>query len=96
MVIASPLWPHSWSYYKNVKALSLTLYATCVVSSQNILLVTCRPVLFEVKTTHFYLIFIICFCFFVTLILFLLFWFSVKVPIRAVPGRFRGVPGGSG
>ena len=60
-------------------------------------LVTCRSVLFDVKTNYFhyfiYLLFII--------FIFLLFWFSVKVPgrfrvgsvgFRVIPVRFRAVP----
>ena len=67
----------------------------------NTTLVTCRSVLFDVKTNYFhyfiYLLFII--------FIFLLFWFSVKVPggfrvgsvgFRVIPVRFRAVPAGSG
>ena len=58
-------------------------------------LVTCLPVLFEVKTTYFYFIVIfILFVYYFYLIFFIILVLSPR--FRGVPGRSRRVPGGSG
>ena len=99
-----------------MEALSLTC-TTRVVSSQNnslcnltfgmanTPLVTCHSVLFEVKTTYFYLIMIsfIIFILFFLLVLLDFHYFGflsglrvVSDRFRVVPVRFRVAPGGSG
>ena len=64
-------------------------------------LVTCRSVLFDVKTNYFYyflyLLFIIFILFLYYFYLLLFFFnFGFLLTFRGVPGRLRGVPGGSG
>ena len=71
---------------------------TLTFGMANTPLVTCHPVLFEVKTTYLYLIlfsFIMFILFLYYFYLILLFWFFCQgsVGFRVVPGRFREIPG---
>ena len=69
----------------NARGFESKILCTLTFDMANTPLVTCRSVLFDVKTNYFYYFIYLIFILFILFLyyfylIFLLFWFSVKVP----------------
>ena len=83
----------------NARGFESKILCTLTFDMASTPLVTCRSVLFDVKTTYFYFFIYLLFIIFILFLFYfylIFYYFGFLSRFRGVPGRFRGVLGGSG